>query len=236
MDDKIHMPLSDSEQLLIMRFFDGECGFLERSKAQRLIEKSQPAAQYFTLLQTSADGMQTTAQRTSVKVDLWDEVSRRIAAEEHAALFLGKRETHDVPNLLERMQGFLSSSWNLGVSGAVVAAGAALFFVIPTNPGTNANTEQMVEMARGASFASTDVQPVGIHGRPQILDEQEHNVVEVDWMRSDGRLRMLHEPSERSAIIWVKRRNPTAQVKQNRRRAPVMLEQSTPFGIPVLSK
>jgi hypothetical protein len=33
------------------------------------------------------------------------------------------------------------------------------------------------------------------------------NSLEVDWMRSDGRVRVMQDSGERSAIIWVKRRN-----------------------------
>lgn len=43
--------------------------------------------------------------------------------------------------------------------------------------------------------------------QPQILDNEWNRTVEVDWMRSDGRVRMVHEPSSGVPIIWVKRRN-----------------------------
>ena len=31
--------------------------------------------------------------------------------------------------------------------------------------------------------------------------------MEVDWMRGDGPLRVIQNPSEKSTIIWVKRQN-----------------------------
>lgn len=252
MGDKMQMPLSEGEEILLMKFFDGQCSFLERGKAQRLIEQSQSACDFMTSLRVTAEAAQSLAGRQSVKVDLWQEVSRRIEAEEHAALFLGKRDTHAKPSFAERVGEFFSNSWNLGLSGAAVAAGLALFLILPSTPATNnSGSEQMVDLVRGVSFDRTNVgtmsvsngaensgsvEPVGVHGRPQILNEQTPNVVEVDWMRSDGRLRMLHEPSEPSAIIWVKRRDPATQFRHGRRSAPVMLEQSTPLAFSASSK
>ncbi|MBN8550365.1 MAG: hypothetical protein J0M12_13715 [Deltaproteobacteria bacterium] len=239
MDDKMQAQITEHEELLLMKFFDGQCSFLERGKAQRLIEQSSSAAQFFTTLQASSRLTQD-ALKAQPKVDLWDAVSRRIESEEHAALFLGKRESQRERSFSERCVEFFSSRWSLGLSGAAVAASVALFLVAPFKSGTANTSEQMVELVRGVSYdapstqaGSASVQPVGVHGRPRILNEQAPNVVEVDWMRSDGRLRMLHEPTESSAIIWVRRRNPAAQVKQNRYRQPMLLQQATPFGIPV---
>ncbi len=253
MGDKTNMPLNEGEEVLLMKFFDGQCAFLERGKAQRLIEQSQSACEYMDMLRKAAQAAQTLGRQQTLKVDLWQEVSRRIDAEEHAAIFLGKRDTHAHPSLSERVRGFFSNAWNLGISGAAVTAGLAFFMLLPATTPTSDDAEQMVDMVRGVSYEAADasraanvggalassnaeVRPVGIHGRPQILDEQTANVVEVDWMRSDGRLRMLHEPSERSAIIWVKRRNPAAQIRHGRRPGPVMLEQSTPVAYSVSSK
>lgn len=239
MSDKANIPLSESEEILLMKFFDGQCSFLERGKAQRLIEQSQSACEFMDSMRGCSESVRN-VKAQSTKIDLWQEVSRRIEAEEHAALFLGKRDTHTRPSLGERISGFFGSTWNLGMSGAAVAAGLALFVILPAKTATAPGSEQMVELVRGVSLDTGDedspVRPVGSHGRPQIINEPSTNVVEVDWMRSDGRLRMLHQPSERSAVIWVKRRDPSARVRQGRRAAPVMLEQSTPLAYSISSK
>ena len=35
------------------------------------------------------------------------------------------------------------------------------------------------------------------------------SVVEVDWMRSDGRVRLIEDPEDTGAIIWIRKRKPT---------------------------
>ena len=54
----------------------------------------------------------------------------------------------------------------------------------------------------GALESSSQFEPIQVRNRvPTAL--------EVDWVRSDGRVRMVQDVADRSAIIWVKKRQPS---------------------------
>lgn len=62
----------------------------------------------------------------------------------------------------------------------------------------------------------------GVHyGLPRILEPDYPVPLEVDWMRSDGRVRLMQDSNARSAIIWI-RRNP--------RRVTSQLSAPDPYG------
>jgi hypothetical protein len=233
MVDRNDSILSESEELLMMRHFDNQCGFFEKSKALRLLNKSKAAAAFYSSLALTKQNTEAALQGACPKADLWDRVSHRIEAEEHAAIFLGKRDVHQPVGFFGKIFENLSPVWSASISGGVVTAGLALYLMFP-GATPKAPQGEMLRMVRGVSLDTGAVAPVA-HERPRILNEDAPNVVEVDWMRSDGRVSILHAPSERSALIWVKKRNPGALVKQNRR-TPIMLERETPLGIQVSTK
>lgn len=60
------------------------------------------------------------------------------------------------------------------------------------------------------------------------LPNYHSNVVEVDWLRSDGRVRMLQGAKERVPIIWVRRRTPA-----EKRQGEVRDYRQVPMAVPV---
>lgn len=229
MSDEINKELSEAEELLLMKYIDSECGFLERSRAERLLERCSAARTFVDDFKRVNQKSQAELAREIGTVNLWPRISQRIDSEEHAELFLGKR----VPVGSSQGSGlshWLSSAWGLGFSGAAVTAIAALFLISPTASreigGNSVAGEQMVSLVRGVNL---DLERPGPHGRPQILDRDGPNVVEVDWMRSDGKVRILPGTSKRSPIIWVRKRTPNAE--PHSRRTPIVLEQETPFSL-----
>lgn len=52
---------------------------------------------------------------------------------------------------------------------------------------------------------------------PTFVSRNSGNSVEVDWMRSDGRVRILNSPQANAPIIFVKPRSPLARVRRNQR-------------------
>ena len=55
---------------------------------------------------------------------------------------------------------------------------------------------------QNVSLKSSDLGPT------PSLRQASRRPLEVDWMRSDGRVHMIQDSGERSAIIWVKRQHP----------------------------
>lgn len=235
---KIEQALTEHEELLLMKFVDGECGCLEKSRALRLIGASPTAAAFVEKLKASSEQAEFVLGGASRPVDLWSRIEQRINAEEHAAIFLGKRETGRSRADASGLAAWFTGTFGLGLSGAVATAAVALFMISPlgsSREGSTSTPKDLAQMVKGVSLDTSAASAVAVrHERPQILNDDIPSAVEVDWMRSDGRVRILPGTSERSPIIWVKRRDPASRLRQNRR--PLLIERETPFGISVSSK
>lgn len=94
--------LSDPQIQLIHRYLDGECSYLSRLSARRLLQKSSEARSYFNTLTTTASKViESTAmkaaalERESLSTDqMWVRIERRIEAEERASVLLGERNIY----------------------------------------------------------------------------------------------------------------------------------------------
>ncbi|MBX7145634.1 MAG: hypothetical protein K1X79_14375 [Oligoflexia bacterium] len=200
-DSKLRETLSFDDENMLMRYLDGESGFFERRAVEGLL-KSNPAAQIFVDAQRRISQMANEYSKLLPQVDLWDRVSQRIQQEEHAAIFLGARAKQEPTGVWANFLRRISTPWSVGLSGAVALASALM---VTLSPGVRGAGAVLGGVAQESS--TSNVQTVALHGRPQLLeDDRSPNVVEVDWMRSDGRVRILHDPNERAPMIWVKRR------------------------------
>jgi hypothetical protein len=221
--------LKESEELLLMKFVDDECGILERSRALKLIETSPEAVDFVDVMRSSKADLKDAAARETRSVDLWERVQRRITAEERAELFLGKRvavAADSEPGFFARLLG----SWaGWGVSGAFVTAGLA-FFMLWTPGQQSQPADQVARVLAAPSSESEGFTPVARRERPRIINDDVPSAVEVDWMRSDGRVRILPGPSERSTIIWVRRPEVAPRSKRESNR-PVIIERATPVAL-----
>lgn len=218
--------LREEDECMLMRFVDGQSGFFERRAAKALIERNSEAASFVNGLRGVSKLVQGSAGRLP-QVDLWDRVSQRIKQEEHAALFLGERIKDEPAGIWAHFMKRLSTPWSVAVSGslALASVGALVLNIGRTT------ALPLGAIAANQPSAAENVQTVALHGRPQLLeDDRSPNVVEVDWMRSDGRVRILHDPSERAPMIWVKRRaNRVAAPAQFRSLAELaLMKQPTP--------
>ncbi len=186
--------LSEGEQLLLSQYFDGECGFFARRRAEKLLQRSGAARDFLEALQEMSSECRSFAAENAPSADLWQRIESRIDSEERAAFYLGERRKDD------RRESFFSrlrsqqAVWG-GLSGAVVAA-SALFFV--TSPGSKAApvpAQPFHQAAIGGMAAS-----------PASFQNNSRSAMEVDWMRANGSLKLIQDPSGKSATIWVRRR------------------------------
>jgi hypothetical protein len=219
--------LREFEERILVRYFDNEAAWWERLWAKRLIS-TRPSARAFmdtmrTIGEIARNGRAGILARNPEPVDLWGRIKNRIEAEEKAAIFLGQRSAPRVGESLgAKIAGFFSVDHLIwGGSGALVAA-SVLFFVLqrPLPPPTvamhraghvqlaenNGNIRRVSQARPSVRRSLPDEQ---LYSEPlKILEPDVPNTVEVDWMRSSGRVRMMHEPGEGSTLIWVKRRAP----------------------------
>ncbi len=188
--------LTEREELLLSRYFDGECGFLDRRRAERLLKASSPARSFLESL--SAIGLECrTGAAAADTPDLWGRIEARIEAEERAALYLGERRAEaERPSWVERIRS--QQAIFGGLTGAVVAAGVLLVASPPADLGAPGSTPP------AASFKQAAVG--GVEARPASFSPSSQSAMEVDWMRSNGSLKLIPNPSGKSATIWVRRR------------------------------
>lgn len=221
--------LLEKEEKLLTRYVDGECGLIARIKAESLLKRSV-AAQDFVNTSASLSKLLSADLNTSKSPDLWDRISARVEAEEKAELYLGRRFEAKSPVSIvsEYLREHL---WSTGAVGALVTAGILGFAVLPSGNGgfmpagqgmaqrnapgirTVSASPEVVELARsgvvpGATPLMSLVRDGRRADRPQIIEERLPSTVEVDWMKSQGRVQVLQGLGGNSPILWVKKKTP----------------------------
>lgn len=215
------LKLTEGQQLLLSKFYDGECGYLESLRAKRLLARSPDAVEFCRQLDSVKDSCISKLSITTSdgsSVNLWDRVSARIEQETRAEMYLGKRRmTHDKRgSLWERF----ASPYALagGVSGAALAAimlvvgyssSGVTTFVAPQTAATN-EFQLVRPVAMGANTGRI----------PTTLRVPGSSSLEVDWVRSQGSLKLIPDPNGSSAIIWVRRKPGVGQ--EQRLRSPTI--------------
>lgn len=213
------LKLSEKQQLLLSKFHDGECGCIESLIAKRLLARSSDAVEFCQQLDSLKDCCLsnlsiTTSQGESV--NLWDRVHARIEQETKAEFYLGKRR---IAQTRETLWERLVSPHALagGLSGAALAA--FLLVVGYRSPGVTtfvapqtASTNQFQLVRPVAMSADTARAPATL----RVPGGASRSSFEVDWVRSQGSLKLIPDPNGSSAIIWV-RRKPGADQQQKLR-------------------
>lgn len=231
--------LSDRQERLIMRFADGECGPLARLKAKKLVRRSASARRFLDDLRHTSvfmGGYENDLHKSeSGQVDLWKRVEQRIEQEERAAIFLGERRAGVKVDIFKEF--FSSSSLAAGLSGGVVAA-LLLAFVwtpdgamlpVPESSDAPAGSAPLAQAVSNPAVATQNPVQRSVklvsQGAPAARQRSMFNSgnivaetsgVEVDWMRSDGQVRMIQHPESSVPIIWVKKRTQRRIVLRSR--------------------
>ena len=190
--------LTEHEEILLSQYFDGESGFFTRRRAERLIASNPLAKAFLENLSGIATDVRAASEASVIKADLWSRIENRIEAEERAAFYLGdRRESAEasrfLPNIRSR-QAFFG-----GLSGAAVAAAV---LIVVSQPSTG---KQPPSASPTPGFRQNALG--GLDARPASFTNGSQSTMEVDWMRSNnGSLKLIQNPSGKSATIWVRRR------------------------------
>jgi len=241
-DRELSSGLSLRQERLLQAYFDSECGAIGRWWVRRLLARRRSARAFIESLGVSAREVAGSieggadAQHGGEKVDLWNRISARIDQEERSLVFLGKREFR------ERAQGIWRLSWTRpvgwGLSGAVVTAGVAMLIFGQFSPQAQSAFSAAGNSPLGGSAqANLGYQPVAMDTGGSGLrseagtSEQEvpsalslnrrvPRALEVDWMRSHGRVRMIQDSGDRAAILWVNRDRKLGSSRRSNSRVP----------------
>ena len=218
--------LSDSQEMLLEKFFDGECTFVERFSARRLLKKNKIAVCFADTLRLNRDALR--GHLPSLSPDLWSRVSVRLHEEDRSMHRIGFRENEKLYSKSSRQM--------FGWRSMVTASGIVLTLFVVAYP--------MNQKSSTSSLTPQGIVPVAYNGGSnsgpvQMLSRRIPSAVEVDWMRSDGRLQVMNESQARAPIIWVKRRTNRGEIlvkQQPRSNGIVVLQDRSLLGIPVSSR
>jgi hypothetical protein len=195
--------LDHKQRQLLCCYFDGECSWLERIKARRLLKRSPQAIDYLDQLnKVAAVTKECYSLPVPEAVDLSQQVLARIKQEEYAEKFLGQRQIE-----VENKRYLWLQSFGWGASGAAVAAAIMLVFT-----GRLGSAPQMMAFEGGVNRPIT-VQEASTHSTNNNSASNSkipsvntvNNQLELDWVRSDGRVSVIPAPSTNNGVIWVKR-------------------------------
>lgn len=202
--------LSEKQELLLMRAHDGECSFFARWQAQRLLKRNPGAVRFQNSLQALQPLLEDTEEPENTSDgELWNKIERRIADEEHAALFLGERRFDADP---ESREG--GRNWLL-VAAPLSAAALALFFYFDGGVNTQAGSGTgAVARSTANTVAALDRQAVPVSVTANSHFSGDSNPWEVEWIRSEGRVRMIQNSRGRVPILWINRSVAANQLDQ----------------------
>ena len=230
-DRSLKGSLTEHEEKLILRYLDRQANLIDKFKIKRLLSKNAAAGEYLGTMKNLGEKLRADAHSLSfqsTRVDLWNRISNRIDQEQRAELFLGRRQATSVrPNAFHNL-----FSRPLYVGAGAFATAAVMLLIVPmlrtTGGGTTlgVNPEQMASRIQ-LSTPAVNLVSTG-RERPRIIEEGVPTSMEVDWMRSNGRVRVIQDPTDSSAIIWVKKRGNLSSVYRTRRTVapfPTLVEQ-----------
>lgn len=202
MRDARSKDLSERQQILLSSYVDNECSFVSRLFAERLIKTNSEARLFVNNLKHTSETYRSHVPSHDGSVDLWNKISNRIDSEERAALYLGQRKQVDDPIGPTLVEKLLSRQALLGgLSGAAVAAVVLVVISRPSKPG------EILPVYTGG--------PVAAHNSPafhqaslgnEVQPLSNSSTMEVDWMRGNGSFKIIQNPKDNSAIIWVRKR------------------------------
>lgn len=229
MDQKNKLPAS-IEKLLI-KTADGEGFLLERLLGSVLVAVSSECRNFKDEMSSVSLRVRSLREESGLNakpVDLWSRIERRIDEEERAAVYLGDRPVaHEERTSLGSWMREVFSPALFGGMAVGVATATIAFFAF--KPGDIRSSS----VISGAQFSSNRIvseqPPVdlvsfstakGGSSRPKVdnreafrnqrqvrlLKRMDTQIpFEVDWMKSDGKVSFIQDPSQGSTVIWVKR-------------------------------
>lgn len=219
--------LTERQEALLSRYFDGECGLIRKLLAKRLLTHNILASDFLSVLEKQRSLHQKSKPLDSGSIDLWARIDARIEQETKAAFYLGNRQLEESPrSLFDKLKPFQTLLG--GLSGAAVAA---IALVVLYNPREilSFSAPQGALLSRPGVF-----QPVGLGNSKPSMASQEFTrrgspALEVDWMRSNGSLTVIPDPNGSSAILWIRRKRlPAASALRGALHQPMPLLTAAP--------
>jgi|GEM_PF-6199468 len=220
--------IDEKQELMLLRFLDGECGLFEKLRANQLLKTSAEARSFIEEMRSLGDETRRSMSVKAVesqhgKIDLWDKISTRIEQEERAEFFLGKRETIQ-SNQQSSWSSYFPSQLAWGFSG--VAASVIFALVLVQGEYINIGQKEFAAANTVSQRGNSKIESVAMQPRsrvapsvssvstyptrrqsevPVILNNNSIGALEIDWLRSDGRVELLQDDhlQEMPPLFWI---------------------------------
>ncbi len=211
--------LSEKQQNILSAYYDRELGFLTNLYVEQVLLKSLVAKEFLAELSSLSAQISKDFQPL-ITDNKWNVLNSRLLQVEKNSIF----HDADLPKV-----SFLESFWKRHPISATFATAStafclglvfklgfvSLFEVSPLN-----TAPQNIASIATAPATPTNVAPVVSTNLPVTLasNNSARSAVELDWVKSDGRIRMIPARNGSSNIIWVKapRSRYLAKVQQNK--------------------
>lgn len=217
--------LTSSEENLLGRFVDKECGIVGRYRAKRLLRKNVHAGIFLAGLESLKENLIEYESRfPEPPADLWGRIDARITQEER---LLSLDDGSAGRGWFEQVfLGLGRVSW--GAAGGFAAAALLLLVGNVFDTGGQSSSphysssisSQPVQLASGEYKVNSPRMEAGAGRR-------------YDYLRSDGRVRVIRNPSQRSTIFWIRKRT-DQQIAPDRNRVGVFYLDPQMAAEPVL--
>jgi hypothetical protein len=207
--------LTEREEQLLMQYADGAGSWWVDFRARRLLDTTAAAREFVESLRLIGESVSAALDSTTEGVDVWNVVERRIDQEQRTELYLGKRSFKARESIFDA----LPSGGGL-MLGAPVAA-CILIVAFLFNPGTESSTPGVGTIASNNPLHSdAAVTPVAVHSQTagattKKFARDQQDPWEVEWIRSDGRVRMIQHRSGRAPTLWIRREAGIPPLRRN---------------------
>ena len=201
--------LSEKEQILLMRFADGECSSSDSKKVEVLLAGSPAAEAFLSQIGSMAGLVRSQPEIAQPAPELWKRVMNRIEQEERSALFLGQRRSQTFFGFSSLIDSLQQLGWKMYAPAAAAVAFCALFVVrLSGSPAVAPVMGQLASENRSSLVnVSTQASEQGSveagYSVPVLIDEDAPESLEVDWMKSRGKVALSRNPQTGAARAMI---------------------------------
>jgi hypothetical protein len=182
--------LTESEEILLGKFFDGEATLLERIRVKWLVDKNSNAARYLEQLEST--NLLLKKIMIVPKVSLWSRVSANIHKAQRENQ-LESAQYHGFSKLKALAAIFLPTPVRYTVAGALAAS--TVFLMMPVTKNTSG-----IEIDYRSARNSRPISIQSVSGN-SVYSQDARN---VEWIRSSGTARRINSQSGRSPIVFIR--------------------------------
>lgn len=204
--------LTIKQQQRLQKYIDGESSTICKFFTKRLIERNEEAKEFVDSMLNLSLGIKQSQIKPRVNSDeLWNKISLRLDQEEKARFYLGERRSGAVEK-----SGFKNLFVNPYFTGASVAlASFFLGIIIKSQAVPNVTDVASSTIKRYSDFSSNipSLQSVN-YGNSRPTTRAISPEIDIDWVKSDGHVRLLSSPNGANNIIWVKRRSAPIYIRK----------------------